>query len=83
MRLNGLRPFTPVGKTNMIAWLAARCDESGQPPQAVPIWHRLTTLDPLSARYAMGDMRALAAAGALLEARSFSTAGTRATAQPC
>ena len=43
--------------------LAARQDESGQPPQAVPIWHRLTELDPLSARYAMGYMRALVSAG--------------------
>lgn len=43
--------------------LAARSDESGPLPQAVRIWHRLTELDPLSARYAAGHMRALAAVG--------------------
>jgi len=43
--------------------LAARSDESRQLPQAVRIWHRLTELDPVSARYATGYMRALAAVG--------------------
>ena len=41
--------------------LAVRSDESRQLPEAVRSWHRLTQLDPLSARYAMGYMRALAA----------------------
>ena len=43
--------------------LAARSDESRQLPRAVRSWHRLTELDPFSALYAMGYMRALAAAG--------------------
>jgi DNA-binding SARP family transcriptional activator len=41
--------------------LAARTDAARHFPIAVRLWHRLTQLDPLSARYAMGYMRALAA----------------------
>ncbi|HJR36637.1 MAG TPA: BTAD domain-containing putative transcriptional regulator, partial [Gemmatimonadales bacterium] len=40
-----------------------RSDESRLLPQAVQVWHRLTELDQLSARYAVGYMRALAAVG--------------------
>ena len=43
--------------------LARRADEGGRRAEAVRWWHRLTELDPLSARYASGHMRALAAAG--------------------
>ena len=43
--------------------LAARADQAGHFPIAVRIWHRLTELDALSARYAMGYMQALAAVG--------------------
>ena len=42
---------------------AARADSAQQLPEAVRVWHRLTELEPLSARYALGYMRALAAAG--------------------
>ena len=42
---------------------AARADSAQQLPEAVGVWHRLTELDPLSARHALGYMRALAAVG--------------------
>jgi DNA-binding SARP family transcriptional activator/tetratricopeptide (TPR) repeat protein len=43
--------------------LARQSDEAGRPVEAVRWWQRLTELDPLSARYTLGHMRALAAAG--------------------
>jgi DNA-binding SARP family transcriptional activator/tetratricopeptide (TPR) repeat protein len=43
--------------------LARQADEEGARPDAVRWWQRLTALDPLSARYAAGLMRALAATG--------------------
>jgi DNA-binding SARP family transcriptional activator/tetratricopeptide (TPR) repeat protein len=43
--------------------LAKHADDSGPPAEAVRWWHRLTELDPLSARYAAGHIQALAAAG--------------------
>lgn len=55
--------------------LAGQTNEAGDRPKAVRLWHRLTELDPLSARYAGGYMRALAAAddrpGALAHARLY------------
>ncbi len=43
--------------------LAKQADEGGRPAESVRWWHRLSELDPLSARYAVGHMRALAAVG--------------------
>lgn len=43
--------------------LAARADQAGEHAQALRWWIRLSELDPLSARYAAGRMRALAAVG--------------------
>jgi len=43
--------------------LASRADAAGAHAEAVRRWRRLTELDPLSARHAMGLMRALVAAG--------------------
>lgn len=43
--------------------LARNADQAGQPTDAVRWWGRLTALDPLSARYAGGYIRALAGAG--------------------
>jgi len=43
--------------------LAVQADGSGQGPEALRWWHRLTELDPLSGRFAAGLMRALAASG--------------------
>ena len=43
--------------------LAKHADEAGIHPEAVRWWHRLAELDPLSARYTAGLMRALAAVG--------------------
>ncbi len=43
--------------------LATSADASGQHLEAVRWWNRLAELDPLSARYVAGRMRALAAAG--------------------
>jgi len=55
--------------------LAKRADEAGKHPESVHWWQRLAELDPLSARYAAGHMRALAAAGdrsgALARARTY------------
>lgn len=55
--------------------LAAQADASGHHADAVRLWQRLAELDPLSARYAAGCMRALAAAGdrphALAQARRY------------
>ena len=46
-----------------LEWLAKRADESAKPAESVRWWQRLAELDPLSARYAAGCMRALAATG--------------------
>ncbi len=43
--------------------LASRLDERGGPGASIRVWRRLAELDPLSARYAAGTMRALAALG--------------------
>lgn len=43
--------------------LTKRADEEGRPAESVRWWQRLVELDPLSARFAAGHMRALAAAG--------------------
>ena len=43
--------------------LARQAEQDGQPVDAARWWHRLAELDPLSASYAAGLMRALAAAG--------------------
>lgn len=55
--------------------LSVRADEAQDHRSAVRWWTRLTELDPLSARYAAGRMRALAAAGdrasALAHARGY------------
>jgi DNA-binding SARP family transcriptional activator len=55
--------------------LAAQADASGHHADAVRQWQRLVELDPLSARYAVGCMRALAAAAdrphALAQARRY------------
>ena len=54
--------------------LARQSDDAGQPGESVRYWQRLAELDPLSARYAAGLIRALAASGdrsgALARARS-------------
>ena len=56
-----------------IEQLADQADKAGQSGEAIRWWHRLTELDPLSARYAAGHMRALAGGGdrarALAQAR--------------
>lgn len=39
--------------------LAQQADQEGRHPDAIRWWYRLTELDPLSARYAAGHMRAL------------------------
>jgi len=55
--------------------VAKRADEDRNLPEAVRWWQRLGELDPLSAPYALGHMRALVAAGdpsgALARARSY------------
>jgi DNA-binding SARP family transcriptional activator/tetratricopeptide (TPR) repeat protein len=55
--------------------LAARADAATDHADAVRLWQRLAELDPLSARYAAGSMRALAGAGdrphALAQARHY------------
>jgi DNA-binding SARP family transcriptional activator len=43
--------------------LAKQSDEGGKPAESVRWWQRLAELDPLSARYTAGHMRALAAVG--------------------
>jgi len=43
--------------------LAARWDERGAHRESIRLWRRLSELDPLSARYAAGTMRTLAALG--------------------
>lgn len=43
--------------------LAKNADEADPPTTSVRWWHRLTELDPLSARYAAGHIRALAGSG--------------------
>lgn len=43
--------------------LAKQASEARDHPEAIRWWHRLTELDPLSAPFAAGYMRALAAAG--------------------
>jgi DNA-binding SARP family transcriptional activator len=57
--------------------LATQADSGARPADAVRLWQRLAELDPLSARYAVGFMRALAAAGdrphALAQARLYRT----------
>jgi len=56
-----------------IEQLADQADQEGRSGEAIRWWHRLTELDPLSARYAAGHMRALAGGGdrarALAQAR--------------
>ena len=56
-----------------IEQLADQADKEGNSGEAIRWWHRLTELDPLSARYAAGHMRALAGGGdrarALAQAR--------------
>lgn len=55
--------------------LAAQADSAARHADAVRLWQRLAGLDPLSARYAVGYMRALAVAGdsphALAQAREY------------
>ena len=55
--------------------LAAQADSAGHHADAVRLWQRLAELDPLSARYAVGCMRALVSAGdrphALAQARHY------------
>ncbi|HEU5219048.1 MAG TPA: BTAD domain-containing putative transcriptional regulator [Gemmatimonadales bacterium] len=55
--------------------LAAKADSAPNHTDAVRLWQRLAELDPLSARYTAGCMRALAAAGdrphALAQARRY------------
>jgi DNA-binding SARP family transcriptional activator len=55
--------------------LAAKADAAANHADAVRLWQRLAELDPLSARYTVGSMRALAAAGdrphALAQARRY------------
>jgi DNA-binding SARP family transcriptional activator len=55
--------------------LAAQADSAARHADAVRLWQRLAGLDPLSARYAAGYMRALAVAGdrphALAQARQY------------
>jgi DNA-binding SARP family transcriptional activator len=55
--------------------LARLADEAGKPAESVRWWQRLAELDPLSARYAAGHMRSLAAvgdrSGALARAKSY------------
>jgi DNA-binding SARP family transcriptional activator/tetratricopeptide (TPR) repeat protein len=46
-----------------IEQLAKHSDEAGNSAEAVRWWRRLTELDPLSARFALGHMRALVAVG--------------------
>jgi DNA-binding SARP family transcriptional activator/tetratricopeptide (TPR) repeat protein len=46
-----------------IEQLAKRADETGRNPDAIRWWHQLAELDPLSARYTAGYMRALTAVG--------------------
>jgi DNA-binding SARP family transcriptional activator len=43
--------------------LAKQADESGSATDSVRWWQRLAAIDPLSARYILGHMRALVAAG--------------------
>ncbi len=56
-----------------IEQLAEQADTEGRHQDAIRWWYRLTELDPLSARYAAGHMRALAGGGdrarALAQAR--------------
>ncbi len=56
-----------------IEQLADQADKEGRSQEAIRWWYRLTELDPLSARYAAGHMRALAGGGdrarALAQAR--------------
>ena len=53
--------------------LAGQADREGGHSDAIHWWHRLSELDPLSARYAAGHMRALAGGGdrarAIVQAR--------------
>ena len=55
--------------------LAQHADAEGRPAESVHWWQRLAELDPLSARYAAGHMRALAEVGdrskALARAKSY------------
>lgn len=61
--------------------LATQATATSVLPDAVRLWQRLAELDPLSARYAAGYMRALAAAGdrphALAQARLYKDAVRR------
>lgn len=55
--------------------LATQAEEAGRHADAAHWWHRLGELDPLSARYAAGELRGLSATGdrtgALARARSY------------
>ncbi len=57
--------------------LARQCVDTGAPAEALTWWRRLSELDPFSATYAAGQMRALIAcgdqAGALRFARDYET----------
>ena len=61
--------------TGALERLAIRADSVANHADAVRLWQRLAELDPLSARYTAGYMRALAAAGdrphALAQARRY------------
>lgn len=61
-----------------IEQLAAASDRAGRHAQALPLWRRLTELDPLRGRFAAACMRALAntgdRAGALAQARDHEAA---------
>ncbi len=57
--------------TSAIFSLAADATRAGQHDQAVEWWRQLTTRDPVSGRFAVGYLRALAARGDRAEALAF------------
>jgi DNA-binding SARP family transcriptional activator len=60
--------------TRVIMGLAKHADAAGDHDVAIEWWRRLTTLDPLSGRYAAGYLKALAARGDRAGALAFARA---------